>query len=308
MVTGGLGFLGRAVVASLAGHGNEVTALTHSRPDASIPGAANVRLADIRDAAQLNAVLGEIRPEAVCHLAALTSGRESFARPIDYYEVNVTGTINLLRAIAMMEAPRPVKAIFTSTNAVYGSGRSGALSEDVPTNPGSPYAASKVAAEQVILSYAQTGHIGASILRCFNIAGATADGYGDPDQTRIIAAALRAAQGEIPHVMVNGDGTVVREFTHVLDVAEAVRLALDATEPGGGQVYNIGTGEGASMLDVIDAAERVTGTPIQTVHRPPAQEAHTLIANPTRARDILGWKPERSSLSRIITDAWNAQH
>jgi len=306
LVTGGLGFLGRAVVAELAAHGAEVTALTHSRPDVTVPGAMTVRHADLRDQSELAAVMGKTRPDAVCHLAALATVRESFTKPIEYYDVNVTGTVNLLRTLETLSPANPVKLIYASTNAVYGSGRPGSLSEDDVPSPENPYAASKLAAEQLIRGYARTGRIGATILRCFNIAGATVDGYGDPDTTRIISAALRAASGEIPHLTVNGDGSAVREFTHVLDVAEAFRLALDATMPGEEQVYNIGTGDGIAMIDVIHAAEKITGQTINVLHRPPAREAHTLIANAMRAREALGWRPDRSALDRIISDAWAA--
>lgn len=294
------------MVAELASHGALVTALTHTRPGLSIPGADSVRRADLRHLIGLADVVNEIQPDAICHLAALATARESFAKAIEYYDVNVTGTINLLRAVEAARLKRPPKVIFASTNAVYGSGKSGALTEDDPPNPESPYAASKLAAEQLISGYARTGAIGASILRCFNIAGATADGYGDPDQTRIISNVIRAANGEIPHVTVNGDGSAVREFTHVLDVAEAVRLALRSTEAGYGEVFNIGTGVGLSMMEVIRAGERITGRSIEIVHRPPAHEPHTLVANVSKARASLGWKARRSSIDRILADAWKA--
>jgi UDP-glucose 4-epimerase len=168
-----------------------------------------------------------------------------------------------------------------------------------------PYAASKFAAEQLLASYAQTGAIGAIALRCFNIAGA-AYGNGDPDPTRIISAALRAASGQIPRVSVNGDGSAVREFTHVLDVAEAVGLATENIRVGEHQVLNVGTGNGITMMDVIRAAEKVTGNEITVEHRPPAREPHTLVADGTRIRQALGWQPTRSTIDRIITDAWAA--
>ena len=132
LVTGGLGFLGRAVVASLANHGNEVVAITHSRMEDSLPGASGLEVADLRNATEIRSAVADLKPEAICHLAALTSGRESFARPIDYYDVNTTGTINLLHAIEAMKAPTAIKIVFTSTSAIYGSGRPGALSEDSP--------------------------------------------------------------------------------------------------------------------------------------------------------------------------------
>jgi UDP-glucose 4-epimerase len=196
-----------------------------------------------------------------------------------------------------------VRFVFSSASAVYGSGRPGRLSEDLEPRPENPYAASKLAAEQLIGYHAATGAIGAITLRCFNIAGAYA-GISDPNTTRIISAALRAAAGETPHVLVNGDGSAVREFTHVRDVAEAFRLALDAAAPGGHETLNVGTGEGVTMRDVVRVAEKVTERPVPVRHGPPAREAHTLVADATRIREALGWSPARSSIETIVRDAW----
>lgn len=283
LVTGGLGFLGRAVVATLSEAGHQVYAFSR-------------RQADVRDREGLIAALAPLDLDAVCHLAALTSVRDSFADPVGSFEVNLGGTINLLRAVEG-RAPR---IVYASTSAVYGSGHSGRLSEDLVPQPENPYAASKLAAEQ-LLAY----HPDAVILRCFNIAGAVA-GHGDPNPTRIISAALRAAAGEIPHVTLNGDGSAVREFTHVLDVAEAFRLAIDAQLPDDRRILNIGTGDGVAMRTVIEMTGKVTGRMIQVVRRPAAREAHTLIADARRAHDLLGWRPSRSALDVVIRDAWQA--
>jgi UDP-glucose 4-epimerase len=294
LVTGGGGFLGRNVVGVLRQHGYDVVALSR-RPVAEELGAG---VADLRDQRSVAAAIAPLQVDAVCHLAALTSVRESFTEPLSYFDTNVSGTVNLLRALA----GNPVPVVFASTNAVYGSARPGRLHEDMEPKPESPYAASKVAAEHLLAYQAATGAMGCTVLRCFNIAGP-----GDPDTTRIIPSSLRAAAGDIEHVPLNGDGSAVRDFVHVTDVAEAVRLALEATRPGRHQVFNVGTGEGASMAEVIRAAEKVTERPIPVVRRPPAREAHTLVADIGRIREVLGWRPTRSSIENIVHDAWQAR-
>lgn len=293
LVTGGFGFLGRAVVADLAAAGHEPIILCRR------PTGPGMVAADLRDPHAVNMALEGLDIEAVCHLAALTSVRDSFQRPLDYFDTNTSGTVNLLWALA----DKPVRVVLASTNAVYGPGRTGALAEDLPPNLGNPYAASKAAAEQVVRWHAQSGAVGSAVLRFFNLAGAF-DGHGDPDASRIIPAAVRAAAGLIPHVSINGDGSAVRDFVHVRDAAVAVRLAMEAATPGRHEVFNVGTGVGASMAEVIQAVERVSGKLVPVDRRPPAQEAHTLVADNARIRHALGWHPERSSLDQIVGDAW----
>jgi UDP-glucose 4-epimerase len=133
------------------------------------------------------------------------------------------------------------------------------------------------------------------------------NGVADPNTIRIIFAALRAAAGEVPHVHINGDGSAVREFTHVRDVAEAFRLALDAPAPGTHQVLNLGTGQGLAMRDIIRASGKITDRPIPVTHGPAAHEAHTLVADGARIRHTLRWNPMYSAIERIIRDAWNAR-
>ncbi|HZM83230.1 MAG TPA: NAD-dependent epimerase/dehydratase family protein [Candidatus Limnocylindrales bacterium] len=300
LVTGGLGFVGRAVVTELERHDHQVLTLTHSAGAAPIDQATVIK-ADLRAAAELTDALKPLGIEGVCHLAALTSVRDSIAHPMDYYDTNLSGTLHLLRAV-----PEGIPVIMTSTSAVYGSARPGGLGEDAPQNPENPYAASKLAAEQLLAFTSAAGSIGSVVLRCFNIAGAV-NHHGDPDASRIIPAALRAAAGQIPHVTVNGDGTAVREFTHVLDIASGVRLALEAAQLGEHHTFNIGTGEGHQIIEIIRLARTVTGRHIEVVHRPAATEAHTLISNPQKIRDSLGWRPTRSGIRQIIEDAWAAK-
>jgi UDP-glucose 4-epimerase len=312
LVTGGLGFVGRAVASGLAGAGHRVDVLTRGRAGAVPPAGVDLVEGDIRDRSRVVEVVARGRYEGVCHLAALTRPRDSVADPLGYYDVNVGGTVNLLMAIraAGSVGERRVRFVFASTSVVYGSRRTGALSEDLPPEPESPYAGSKVAAEQLIRYAAAAGDVAAVTLRCFNVAGAF-DGYPDADPTRLIPNVLRAIRGELPHITVNGDGSAIREFTHVLDVAAAFRLALEAGTPGpatgeGAATYNVGTGQGVSVRDVISTAERVTGRRVPVEHLPPRPEPHTLVCDPRRLIHALGWHPVLSSLPGIIASAWGA--
>ncbi|MGC9665508.1 NAD-dependent epimerase/dehydratase family protein [Planosporangium sp. 12N6] len=305
LVTGGLGFLGRAVTLDLLAAGHRVTVLTRGRPDAVPAGGSTAIDGDLRDPARIRDIVAEGGFDAVVHLAALIQPRESFADPLTYYDVNVAGTLNLLRALdeARTSVPAP-RLVFASTYLVYGTGRVGTLSEDMPPRPESPYAASKICAEQVIAAYAATGAIGAVTLRCFNVAGAV-DGIADTDSTRIIPNVFRALTGEQPYVTLNGDGTTVRDFVHVLDVAEAVRSALTTVTAGEYRVYNVGSGAGTSMAEIVAAAEAVTGRRVEVRKAPARPEPPVLTADTNRIRADLGWRPGRSSLQQIMGDVWS---
>jgi UDP-glucose 4-epimerase len=308
LVTGGLGFVGRAVASGLAAAGHRVDVLSRSSAAAGAPPAgADLVEGDVRDRSRVAEVVARGRYDGVCHLAALTRARDSVADPLSYYDVNVGGTLNLLMALrsAGPAAGRPVRLVFASTSVVYGAARTGALSEDLPPRPESPYGASKVAAEQLVGAYAATGEISAVTLRCFNVAGAL-DGTPDTDPTRLIPNVLRAARGELPHITVNGDGSAVREFTHVVDVASAFRLALQARPGAGAPVYNVGTGQGVTVREVIETAQRVTGRPVPVEHLAPKSEPHTLVSDPRRFVREFDWQPAHSSLAGIIRDAWDA--
>lgn len=300
LVTGASGFLGRAVCKHLTDHGHQVTAHTH-HPHRHLPGAHTQLMVDLRDNWQLRDM--QLRVDAVCHLAAVTRVRDSRHDPLGYFDTNVGGTVKILQAVA---GRNPVRLVLASTSAVYRPGYTGKLDEDTETSPwSSPYAASKLGAEQAAHWWAETGAGGVTVLRFFNLAGAV-DGHGDRDQTRIIPATMQAAAGLIPYLTVNGNGTATRDYTHVLDAAEAVRLALDTTRVGETRTYNVGTGNGITIADIIATAEKVTGRPIPVEHRPAAAEAHTLIADARRIRQDLGWQHTRSDLATLVGDAWAA--
>ncbi|RBQ04476.1 UDP-glucose 4-epimerase [Micromonospora sp. LHW51205] len=306
LVTGGLGFLGRAVACDLLTAGHRVTVMSRGRGDRNPPADVAIVTGDIRDRARVAQIVKEGEYDGVVHLAALTSGRDSLADPLGYFDVNATGTLNLLMALdATRTTTDPAALVFASTNIVYGSQHQGALSEDLPPHPESPYAASKVAAEHMVAAYAATGAVGAIIVRPFNIAGAV-DGVTDTDRARIIPNVFRAISGQLDHVTLNGDGSAVRDFVHVADVATAIRQGLASCVPGTCPTINLGSGTGTSMATVVAIAEQITGYPV-TVHRqPPKPEPPNLIADISRAQALLGWTPVRSNFSDILTDAWEA--
>lgn len=300
LVTGATGFLGHAVVAALANHGHVVTAL--SRHSSNVPAKAHSHIsADIRSTDRLSDAVAEV--DAVCHLAALARVRDSFTNPLDYWRTNVTGTMNVLDALNRASTPK--RLVLSSTAAIYGTPERQPIDEEQPPAPGNPYAATKLAADLAALNVAETGAIGAVSLRAFNIAGASG-GHGDPDQTRLIPKIIAVQAGQAPELVVNGDGSAVRDYVHVDDMAEAFALALDACTPGSWRAYNIGSGRRTSIQDVVSATETVTGRPVPVRHAPAANEPAVLVADSTRAETELGWQPTRSDLTTILGDAWEA--
>jgi UDP-glucose 4-epimerase len=231
--------------------------------------------------------------DAVIHLAAVARVRESFLDPLSYYETNVNGTLNLLKAL------RGQRFLLASTGTVYRP--SGApLTEDSAREPSSPYAASKAAAEDLVAWTARSGRIGATTLRLFNVAGG-----GDTDTTRVITRAVACAAGTVPGMEVYGDGTAVRDFVHVRDVATAFVVALEACEVGTSSVYNVGA-TAASVRDVLETVEEVTGRAVDVAWKPAVPgEIPSLRADASRLR-ALGWEPRSSALAEIVRDQWLA--
>lgn len=298
LVTGAAGYIGRAVVAALATAGHEPIAMVHTAAG-SFPSGVDGRPGELLETDSLvGAVEGA---DAVCHLAGLARVRESWEQPLRYFDVNVVGTLHLLAA---MERAGVDHLVFASTGAIYGAAEQQPMSEDLPDDVPHPYAASKRAAELAIEAQARSGRLGAVILRVFGVAG----GH-DPDLSRIVPAVLAVAAGQRPHMTVNGDGSAVRDLLHVDDVASAFVAAVERRTPGGEvRRYNIGSGMGTSVMDVVAAAERVTGRPVAVVHGPPATEPPRLVADARRAAANLGWKPARSHLDDIVRDAWNSTY
>jgi UDP-glucose 4-epimerase len=295
LVTGAAGYIGSAVVQALAVAGHEPVALVH---DKAAPAGVEARRGDLLDGSSLVGALDGV--DAVCHLAGLTSSRESFARPVEYFRVNISGTLTLLDAMAGADVRQ---LVFASTAAIYGTPDRQPMNEDLPDNPPHPYAASKAAAEAAITWQARKIVLGATVLRIFNAAGGD-----DPDPWRLLPRVLAVADGRTEQLEVNGDGTVVRDYLHVADTADAFVAAVDHTaELGTCRRYNIGSGIGTSVTDIVAAVERVTGRSVPVVHRTAVSEPAALICDPSRALAELGWKPRRSELDDIVRDAWAAR-
>jgi UDP-glucose 4-epimerase len=301
LVTGATGFVGLAVVRQLAMAGHEVVGF--ARTARHCP--CELQTGDIIDQAAVErAVEGA---DAVCHLAALTQVRRSFEEPVRFFRVNLGGTLNLLDAMSAeaQRSGRRLRLIFASTGAVYGAPETQPITEGQEPEPSNPYGASKLAAETAIGYQAALGGLSAITLRAFNVAGAV-DGHGDPDTSRIIPKTLLVAAGKADCLKVNGDGSAIREYTHAGDVARAYAAALDAADSVGHRVYNVGSGVGVSVREVIETVERITHRPVSVHWGPSASEPRALRVDSSRIRSELGWQPSRSGLETIVADAWQA--
>lgn len=298
LVTGAAGFVGYAVAALLVDHGHEVTGLTRPGPSTLPQGVARLD-GDLRTPETLPRTVAEV--DAVCHLAGLTKVRQSRTDPLDYWRTNLGGTLTILDKLT--SGARGGRLVLASTCTVYGEQAEQPINETATVAPSSPYAKSKLAADQAAADLAATGAIGAISLRAFNVAGAL-PGHPDRDTTRLIPQLLAVQQGRAPELVINGDGTAVRDFVHVTDMASAFVLALRACEPGRWRAYNVGSGRPSTVHEVITTAETVTGRPVPRRHTAAAHEPATLLADSTRIRSELGWRPEKSSLSEIVSDAW----
>jgi UDP-glucose 4-epimerase len=306
VVTGAAGFVGRAVVQRLVEAGHDVAALTR-RPWHDHPPGVAPFVADVLDAGAVMHAIETWEPDGACHLAALTRVRDSFREPTRYFAVNVTGTLHVLEALARLAARtgRVPRLVFGSTAAVYGVAGEAPIAEDVPPLPVTPYGATKLAADHAIGFQAATGALGAVSLRCFNVAGATAQTV-DGDLTRVIPKALAVAAGREPYLVMNGDGSSVRDYLHVADLADAYAAALDAAEPGRHAIYNTASSVPVALRDVVDAVQRVTGRELAVRHDPPQNEPRALLADTSRILRELPWEPRRSRLETIVRDAWAA--
>jgi UDP-glucose 4-epimerase len=313
LVTGGAGYIGSAVAAQLVAAGHHVTVLddlSTGHEDAVPAGAVFVHGDIRRDAGPVLA--GGI--DAVLHFAAKSLVGESTAKPALYWSANLGGTIALLDA---MHAAQVKRIVFSSTAAVYGEPESVPITETAPPRPTSPYGASKLAVDTTLAEYARIGGIGAVSLRYFNVAGAHQAagrwlGERHSPETHLIPNVLAIARSGDGPLRIFGDdyptpdGTCVRDYIHVTDLAAAHLLALGACTRGEHKVYNLGSGTGFSNREVLAACREVTGLdiPAQAAARRPGDPA-VLVASSDKIRADLGWRPERD-LGAMVADAWSA--
>ncbi|KAA8890402.1 UDP-glucose 4-epimerase [Nocardia colli] len=297
LVTGANGYLGGVVVEALRAGGHEVVGLVH-RGRTRVPDGVPVRVADLLDAEAVSVALYGV--DAVCHLAGRTRVRESFGDPLRFFEVNVGGTVSLLRAMAAAEVG---KLVFASTASIYGTPERQPMPEELPDRPPHPYAVSKQAAESVIAAQAATGRLAAVVLRLFNIAGGA-----DPDPTRIVPRILAVAAGDSPCLAINGDGSAVRDYLHIDDAAAAFVAALaHLPRPGECARYNIGSGTGTSVIELVAEAVRMTGRAIPVEHLPAVAEPPRSVSDSGLARRELHWEAKSSDIATILRDGWSAR-
>ncbi|SES48577.1 UDP-glucose 4-epimerase GalE [Actinokineospora terrae] len=308
LVTGGAGYVGSVCAARLVETGHEVVVvddLSTGHADA-VPDGATFVQADIADVAA-DLLTGGF--DGVLHFAAKSLVGESMADPAKYWAGNVLTSLRLLDAMRDNGVPR---LVFSSTAATYGEPEQIPILETAPTRPTNTYGATKLAIDHAITSYATAHGIAAVSLRYFNVAGAYGRfGERHTTETHLIPIVLQVALGTRPAISIYGDdyptadGTCVRDYIHVLDLAEAHLLALANTRAGEHQVYNLGTGTGFSNREVVQTCRDVTGHPIPADFAPRrAGDPAVLVASATAAAENLGWKPERTDLHTIITDAW----
>jgi UDP-glucose 4-epimerase len=310
LVTGGAGYIGSIVSQQLLGAGHDVTVLDNLERGhrEAIPDGARLVEADLRDADAVRDAVADGFDGAL-HFAALALVAESVANPERYWRTNVTGTLNLLDALRSAEVER---LVFSSTCAVYGEPEIVPIREDTPPRPVNAYGASKLAVDVMIGDECRAHGLGAVSLRYFNVAGASGHlGEDHHPETHIIPNVLRAVQGLQPEVSIFGtdyptpDGTAVRDYIHIEDLAAAHLLALDGARPGEHRIFNLGTGSGFSVREVIDAVREVTGleVPVREADRRPG-DPPMLVAESAKIRAELGWEPSKPALTDMVADAW----
>jgi UDP-glucose 4-epimerase len=310
LVTGGAGYIGGVVARHLLRAGHEVTVLddlSTGHAD-SVPAGARFVEGDIAEAAP--GVLADGDPyDGVLHFAARALVGESVEHPERYWHTNVAGTLALLDAMRATAVPR---LVFSSTAATYGEPEQVPIVETATTKPTNAYGASKLAVDMMITSEAIAHGLGAVSLRYFNVAGASGpQGERHAPETHIIPIALQVVRGERAAFAIYGedyptpDGTCIRDYVHVDDLAEAHLLALAGAIPGEHRIYNLGNGAGFSVLDVVEAVRRVTGHAVPTELGPRRSgDPAVLVASSARIREELGWVPRKPTVDEMVADAW----
>ncbi len=311
LVTGGAGYIGSVAVELLADRGDEVVVLDNlwRGHGGAVPPGVETITADIRDADAVRAAVFSAKPDAVMHFAAATIVPESVSDPATYFAINTVGSHNLLSA---MNEAGIRRFVFSSTAAVYGVPKSSPVAEDAPTLPINPYGHSKLMVEQMLACHAAAYGLRYVAFRYFNVAGATAShGEHHGPETHVIPVALLTLLGKRDCFKVFGtdyetpDGTAIRDYVHVVDLAEAHLLALDKLDQELGAL-NLGSRDGFSVRQIVDAVERVTGRTLPVEYGPRREgDPPILVADSSRAQSLLGWRPRRSTLDQMIGSSWD---
>ena len=312
-VTGGAGYIGSHVIISLGEAGHDVLVydnLCNSTEKAVLYG--KLVKGDLADTKLLNKTLADFKPEAVVHFAAFIQVEESVREPLKYYRNNVINTINLLEA---MREHQINYFLYSSTAAVYGIPEKIPVDENAPMQPINPYGVSKVIIEQVLNDLAQSSDFRYATLRYFNVAGADPKsrvGQKYRESTHLITRALKTAKGELKKLLIYGtdyptpDGTCIRDYIHVTDMADAHVLTLNhLMKTGENLIMNCGYGHGFSVREVVEVSRKVTGIDFaveETGRR--AGDSVQLVANSDKLRNLTGWKPKYDDLEFIIKTAW----
>lgn len=312
LVVGGAGYVGSTSVERFLDAGHDVVVYDNlsSGHAAAVPDGARLIVGDMADAARVGAILSD-GIDAVLHCAARSLVGESMTDPGLYYRTNVADGVVLLEA---MRNAGVTRLVYSSTAAVYGEPRRVPIAEADRTQPINPYGETKLAFEGAMRWFCAAHDFRAISLRYFNVAGATErNGEDHEPETHLIPLVLRVAAGEATHVQIYGqdyptpDGTCIRDFIHVRDLANAHLLALEATGEGDAslEVYNLGSAAGFSVREVVESARRVTGraVPARPVKRR-VGDPPVLVASSRRARRELGWQPRHSTLEQMLADAW----
>jgi UDP-glucose 4-epimerase len=320
LVTGGAGYIGSVVSDELLRAGHDVVVLdnlSHGYRQA-VPGAAELVVGDLADRASLEPLLRSRSIDAVIHMAALIEAGESMKAPETFFRNNTANALNLLEA---MLAAGVRRVVFSSTAALYGNPERTPIAEHDPLQPTNPYGESKLLVERMLAWFHQIHGLRYASLRYFNAAGAPHPDSGEAHQpeSHLIPRILQVALGRAPHVNLFGtdyptpDGTCVRDYIHVSDLAVAHRLALQALAAAPDNspplVYNLGNGKGFSVREVVAVARQVTGHPIAVVESPrrPGDPA-VLVASSEKIRRELGWQPQFPGLQEIVESAWQWHH
>ena len=312
LVVGGAGYIGSHAVRALVKAGHEVRVYDNLEygHEAAVPAGLLVR-GELADRVKVEATLREHSIDAVMHFAAYTSVPDSVADPAKYYHNNVVGSLKLLEA---MRATGVNRIVFSSTAAVYGIPEVVPIVEDSPKQPINPYGFTKLAVEHALADYSHAFGLGYAVLRYFNACGASSDasiGEDHRPETHLIPLILQVPLGQRDSIAIFGtdyptpDGTCIRDYIHVEDLADAHVRAIEAIRTGQGMTYNVGTGQGFSVREVVDACRRVTGHAIPMVERPRrAGDPPALVASSDAIRRDLGWSPRFTEVGPMVASAW----